>query len=667
MHRKLILLLAACTPTADPPEDEPPPESCQIDSTTPDSIQHLGCEADFTALASLPLDQNLPGARSVKVVQDHADADALYFQNSEKYAIHYEFVSTHLSGDDLPIVPQLADFNTTEYFTPDRRFNLGAVTHYDGPDVWALEIAPYDTASADMIATLFYAVQADAYFGPDLKFHPTSEAVALAATKLPDDIPIVSTDDLYAAIDYQPLSLASAMGRLRFVTAAELETAHVSYQDILVLDQAPNDISVVQGLITEEFQTPLSHVNVLSLNRRTPNMGLRGATTNAELLALKDKLIELRVEAEAWHVREVTLEEAEASWDEHRPDPVDLPPLDLTVTDLVDIEDVTPEPEDSGDLRAAIKESVRAFGGKAAHYSVLARTDGVPIPKAFAVPMYFYDQFMRDNGFYEQIAALEVDPEFAADAAVRDVKLAELRAAMEDAPIDGTFQALLKAKLSADYPGKSMRFRTSTNSEDLDGFPCAGCYESHTGDPGDWGDVLDAIRETYASAWLYRTFEERAYYGIDHATIGMALLVHHNFPDEEANGVAVTNNPFDPSGLDPAFYVNVQMGGDVEVVAPPPGVSSDQYLHYFGQPNQPISYIAHSSLVGAGATVLTAKQAHELGLALDAIHRRFTPAYGAAAGAWYAMDVEFKFDDEAAPGEPATLYIKQARPYPGRD
>ena len=30
------------------------------------------------------------------------------------------------------------------------------------------------------------------------------------------------------------------------------------------------------------------------------------------------------------------------------------------------------------------------------------------------------------------------------------------------------------------------------------------------------------------------------------------------------------------------------------------------------------------------------------------------------------MDVEFKFDDEADPAQPATLYIKQARPYPGR-
>ena len=35
---------------------------------------------------------------------------------------------------------------------------------------------------------------------------------------------------------------------------------------------------------------------------------------------------------------------------------------------------------------------------------------------------------------------------------------------------------------------------------------------------------------------------------------------------------------------------------------------------------------------------------------------------------FYVLDgeVEFKFDDEAAPGQPATLYVKQARPYPGR-
>jgi hypothetical protein len=667
--RSLVLgfALAACNGAGEGTTDTA--EVCRIpEGESPEFVQYIGCSADFEALASEPLDSSLPGARSVKVVQDHADSDALYFQNSVLYQIHYEFVSTHLSGDPLPYVGDLSEFNTTEYYSPERRFNLGAVTYYDGPKIWALEIAPYDSASAKMIETLFRGVAAEAFFGSKLAFHPTSESVAVEAAKLPSDIPIVTTDDLYAGTDYQPLSIGSAMGRLHFAAAATLDTDYVSFQDILVLDEAPNDITVIQGLITEEFQTPLSHVNVLSQNRHTPNMGLRNATTNETLRAFEGKLVELTVSAEAWSVREVTEAEAEEFWDTHKPDPVVLPEMNLDVKELVDIADVTPEPATKDGLRDAIKTAVLAFGGKAAHYSVLARTDDVPIQKAFAIPMYFYDQFMRDNGFYAQVDAMLADSTFATDASVRDEELAAMRAEMMLAPLDAGFQKLLKDKLAADYPNQKMRFRTSTNSEDLDGFPCAGCYESHSGDPADWVDVLDAIRETYASAWLFRTFEERSYYSIDHKSVGMALLVHHNFADEEANGVAVTSNPFVPSGLDPAFYVNVQFGGDVEVVAPPPGVSGDEFLYFFNQPGQPISYLTHSSLIPEGTTVLNTAQVYQLGKALDAIHSRFSPAYGPAAGntGWYAMDIEFKFDDEADPGNPATLYIKQARPYPGR-
>jgi hypothetical protein len=628
----------------------------------------VGCDGDFQALASEPVTVDLPGARSTKVVLDQADSNALYFQNSVQYQIHYEFASTHLSGNGLPLVPDLATFNTTEYYTPDRRFILGAVTYYEGPKVWALEISPYDTASAAMITLLYQTVVKNAFFGKNLYFHPTSDAVAAEATKLGKSVPIITTDQLYAAIDYQPLSLATAIGRLRFEKAANLATTYLTHEDIVVLDEAPNDISVVQGLITQEFQTPLSHVNVLSQNRHTPNMGLRNAMTNTTLRALEGKLVELTVGASKWTAREVTLAEAEAYWDAHKPTPIVLPTLDLSVTGLWNIEDATPEPANGASLRDAIKKSVLAFGGKAAQYSILARTPGVPIQKAFAVPVYYYDQFMKQNGFYDMINTMIADPTFKADAAVRDKKLAELRAAMAIAPIDMGFQTLLKDKIAADYGTHKMRFRTSTNSEDLDGFPCAGCYESHSGDPTVWTDVLDAIRTTYESAWSFRTFEERAYYGIAHDTVGMALLVHWNFANEEANGVAVTANPFDDSGVDPAFYVNVQNGGDIEVVAPPPGVTSDQFLYYFSQPNQPTTYLTHSSIIPAGKNVLSTVQVHSLGVALDAIHKRFSPAYGPASGnnGWYAMDVEFKFDDEAAPGQPPTLYVKQARPYPGR-
>ncbi|WP_437982386.1 PEP/pyruvate-binding domain-containing protein [Sorangium sp. So ce117] len=669
-----LALLAAALPgacggggTDDPGVTGEVCERKNADEST-EFLKRVGCAADFEALASVPIDASLPGARSVKVVLDQADKNELYFQNSVLYLIHYDFVSSHLSGDPLPLVPPLGEFNATEYFTPDRRFVLGAVTHYEGPDVWAVELSPYDTASADMIATLFRAVKAASFFGSKLAFHPTSEAVAAEAKKLPSDIPVVSTGDLYAGIDYQPLSLGTAVGRLHFAKAADLDSEYLSHQDIVVLDEAPNDISVVQGIITEEFQTPLSHVNVLSQNRRTPNMGLRNAMTHPDLLALKDKLVELTAGSSSWSVREVTEAEAEAFWEAHKPTPVTLPEMDLTVTDLRDIEDVTPDPPEGEPLRDAIKKAVLAFGGKSAHYSILARIPEVPILKAFSIPMYYYDQFMKDNGFYEQIDALLADPKFTTDAAARDEQLKALRDAMKSAPIDAELQELLKAKIEADYPGHPMRFRTSTNSEDLDGFPCAGCYDSNTGDPTDWEDVLDAIRKTYASAWKLRTFDERTYYGIDHRTIGMALLVHHNFPAEEANGVAITNNPFDTAGVQPAFYVNVQTGGDVEVVAPPAGVTNDAFLYFFNQPNQPVTYLTHSSLMPEGQTVLSTAQVHQLGVALDAIHERFSPAYGPASGndGWYAMDVEFKYDDDANPDEAPTLYIKQARPYPGR-
>jgi hypothetical protein len=641
--------------------------TCAIGGEAPDSAAELPCMADFEALASEPVDASLPGARSVKVVLDQADGDRLYFQNSQKYQIHYDFVSEYLSGNGLPLVPALASFNASEYYTPDRRFILAAVTHYDGPDAWTLELAPYDTASVAMIEKLYAKVAESAWFGPALAFHPTSEALEGKLDELAPSVRVTTTAVLYAAIDYQPLTLGNAIGRLHFATAAELESEYLGYEDIVVLDEAPNDISVVSGLITEEFQTPLSHVNVLSQNRQTPNMGLRGALSNAELLALDGQWVELSVTATSWTVRQATSEEAEAYQSARRPEPVDLPALDLTVTDLRDIEDVTPESEDVS-LRDAIKTAVNAYGGKAAQYSILAKTEGVPTPQAFAVPVFYYDQFMSENGFYEQIADLLADEAFQDDAAVRDVELAALREAMLQAPVDEAFQSALEDKLAADYPGLSMRFRTSTNSEDLEGFPCAGCYESATGDPASWDDVLNAIRQAWASIWLFRTFEERNYYGIDHLSVGMALLVHHNFPDEEANGVATTNNPFDPSGLEPAFYINVQWGGNAEVVHPPAGVTSDQFLYYFDNPNQPITFISHSNLVNEGETVLTNSQTHELGVALAAIHERFAAAYGAPAGndGWYGMDVEFKFDDMESDDGVARLFVKQARPYPGR-
>ncbi len=645
------------TPDAALP-DAAPAWTCTASSADPPFLAQVGCFDDFELLASPPLDSTLPGARALKTVVDRADGDALYFQNTNQYAIHWAFASAHLSGDGRPLVPMLAAFNATEYSALSRRFLLGSVTWYAGPGVWAYEIAPYDSAPAELIETAFRRVADQAYFGADLVFHPTSEAVARAAEGLSPDIPVIDTDTLYAGIDYQPLNPAESVGRLRFVEPADLEDSYLGARDIVVLRQAPNDITVVAGLITEAFQTPLSHVNVLSKNRGTPNMALRGAFDDAALRALEGQWVRLTVEPLQYQVEAVDQAAADAWWEANKPPAVQVPGVDLTVTDLRDAEDIVDLA--APDLRQAIKAATRAFGGKAAHYGALRQVPDVPVSPAFGVPVHYYFQHLAQNGLDRRIESMLADPRFARDAAFRDAALDDLRDAIEDAPLDADLLAALVAKLQADFPGQRMRFRSSTNAEDLDGFTGAGLYTSKSAaldDPDD--PVEDAIRQVWASVWSLRAFEERAYRSIDHRAVGMALLVHRAFPDEEANGVALTNNPFDPSGLEPAFYVNVQ-AGETSVVQPPEGVTTESFLYYFDRAGQPTTFISRSSLVPAGERVLTAAQTFALGQALDRIRRAFTPAYGQDA-AWWAMDVEFKFDGE--PGEPPALFIKQARPY----
>jgi len=660
-----LVLLGACGDPQDTVE-EPVVWRCLIPSgATPEHVQKLGCEQDFLTVASTPLDSSLPGARSVKVVVDQLGGDQLYFQNVNKYQIHWEFVSRHLSGNGKPIVPALSQFNKTEYYSPSRRFLLGAVTYYSGPKAWVYEIAPYDTASAAMIEKAFRAIASASYFGEQLKFHPTSLTVAAEAKKLPASVPLITTDELYAGTDYQALNLGVAYGRLRFYTAAQLASTYVSFRDIVVLDRVPNDISVVMGIITGEFQTPLSHINVLSQNRGTPNMALRGASTDKTLLGLKDRWVKLEVKAFEYTVKEVTQAEADAWWDKNKPTAVQVPAMDTTVTDLRDIEKVL---DASFTLGKALKSAIPAFGGKASHYGAMAKIGAdVPAPKAFAVPVYHYQKFLKDNGFDLYIKQMLADAKFKADPAMRDRQLLLLRQDMMKAPVDATFSAALMAKLKKDYPGTRMRFRSSTNAEDLDGFTGAGLYTSKSGDPDDpTRPVLDAVREVWSSVWYFRAFEERTYRSIDHASVGMALLVHRSFPAEEANGVALTANPFDSSGLEPGFYVNVQYG-EASVVKPDYGVTTDQFVYHFGMQGQPIVFISRSNLIPAGQTVLTTTQTYKLGKALDAIHKHFLGTYGPTSSdptAWYAMDVEFKFDGD--PGQEPALYVKQARPHPGR-
>jgi hypothetical protein len=378
--------------------------------------------------------------------------------------------------------------------------------------------------------------------------------------------------------------------------------------------------------------------------------------------------VKLTVGPNEYSVTEVTQEVADAWWESHKPTAVSIARMDTTVKDLRDIGDV-PDIANLG-LGEAIKKAIPAFGGKATNYGTFPHMDTTQIKfhKAFAIPVFYYWQHMQQHGLNDSIDKWMADPKFTGDAAERDKRLKAMRDTIRYGALDTAFKAMVMKKVKEAFPGVNrIRFRSSTNAEDLEGFTGAGLYESHSGlldDPKK--TIFDALQNVWSGVWFFRAFEERTYRSIDHKSVGMALLVHPAFEAEEANGVASTSNPFDQAGLEPGFYVNTQTGGDEEVVAPSAGVTTDAFIYHYDMPGQPIVFISHSTLVAQGASVLTATQTNLLGKALKEIQKFYQPLYGKEPGKWWAMEVDFKLDQpiDDPTGKPIII-IKQARPYPG--
>jgi hypothetical protein len=639
-----------------------------------DSLPQLGCAEDFERASAEPADSSLPGARSVKIVIDRVDANRLYFLDTTEYPLHFDFAKAHLSAvNDLPLIADQAAFNEN-YTSAQRRFYLGTITYYEGPAKWVYEITPYDTASADMLQESFELVRDNSYFGKELYFRPNGAMVEAMAEELPNSIPIITTDELYEGVDYQPLNLGISTGILRFRTAAEVDGSYTPFREIVVLDAVPNDISIVSGTITAQFQTPLAHINVLAVNRGTPNMAIRDALNEPKLVALENQWVELTVGAFDWDIRPISEEEANEWWDKNKPTPLVVQTMDLSITDLREVSEMIDPDAEIGD---GIQTAIRAFGAKATNYGALMNAqlagafdalpdidgDG-PIAPGFGVPMYYYHQFMTDNGLYDRIETLMAAPDWA-DPALRAETLDAFKDELRAMPMRQEVVDAVIDRAAELFPGENLRFRSSTNSEDLGTFTGAGLYNSETGIPGVADDMKDsvawAMKKVWSQVWNPRAYEEREYFSMKHLDVGMALLVHANFPNEESQGVAITNNPYDTTGTIPAFFVNAQIGSN-DVVTPDLGVTSDAYLHYFYNPGQPMVYTQHSSLVAEGETVLDSEQSHRLGIALQAIHNYFASAYS-KTGEWYALEVDFKFDDKFSPGSPR-LFVKQARPYP---
>lgn len=610
-------------------------------------LRRIGCLADWDALDGPPMNTSHGPATAVKFLFS-LDSGTLWFPNSVLYPLHWDFASSVFG------IPP------SKYYTfwihqysdrPERRYALGTVTRY-GANLWTMQLFPGDDLSSDRLARVYRAIADSCWFGRSLLFLPANEAAASRAKIA--GIPTASIEDVLQGREFQSMNPGVAYGTLVRARWQTLSDAEFTPRDIVLTDGLPNDLPVVAGVVTTDFQTPLSHVNVLSMNRGTPNMALRGAWTDSAMVALEGRLVRLEVLPDAYSIRAANLEEARAFWDTHGPGPAPTLPLD-TSRGLVPI-------------LLLGRSQLPRVGAKAANFGELAKlaassSGAWKVPEgAFAIPVAAYLEHLRANGLDTVVERILSDSSLKTDASRRKAALSDLQTKIVRAPVDPMLLQEVEATIRSNGTHTRMRFRSSTNAEDLPEFNGAGLYSSFTGDLADAKKpVADAIRKVWASLWNRRAFEEREYYRIDQRRVAMGVLVHRSFPDEGANGVAVTRNLYKDDYV--GYVINAQ-AGDVSVVDPPEGVTTEQLIYYpfledyLGEPS--IEWISKSSLTG-GAAVLRTAELVRLAQALKTIQARFCPLLSKSCVDWYTygMDVEFKFD-----GPDRTLYIKQARPLP---
>ena len=449
---------------------------------------------------------------------------------------------------------------------------------------------------------------------------------------------LVFDEDVYGDIDFLALNPGEGYGLLRSLEAGERPHS----RDVVIYETLPNELPRVAGIISTVPQTPLSHVNLRALQDGVPNAFIAGALDDADIGDLIDSYVHYAVSDTGYAIRAATQGEVDEFYASSRPTEAQTPQRDLTATSITPLGGIGFEDWDS-------------FGVKAANVAVLG-TLGFPagtVPDGFAVPFYFYDAFMKHNDLYEYVEEMLADSDFGTDFDTRVDELKKLRKKIKKAETPEWIDTALAA-MHASFPdGTSLRYRSSTNNEDLPGFSGAGLYDSKTQHPDETVEdgISKSLKQVYASLWNYRAFTERDFHRIDHLAAAMGVLVHPNYSDEPVNGVAVSVDP--AYGTEGTHYVNSQRGEDL--VTNPEARSEPEELLL--RPDGSYTVVALSNQVSSAQLLMTDDQLAQLRGHLATIHERFADLYAVEEGERFAMEIEFKITSDNI------LAIKQARPW----
>ncbi|MDQ1522260.1 MAG: rifampicin phosphotransferase [Pyrinomonadaceae bacterium] len=497
--------------------------------------------AEFDALARINTDAGYPLPHVMYVI-DRKDKNKIYYVNSKRYRFHKDFVNgTYLS------LERGREFFENNYLKPNRRFILGTLAYQTPLARWTFEFWEGDLIPAEQIKLAGETINRTFY--ERVAFKPNSIKQDEASVNIAG-LERVSQSEIAREQEYQPLNVARGLGRIHIIRKLD-EHVEIGFNEILVLDEVPVTLPPVAGIITSQPSTPLSHINLLAKSWGVPNAYVKNAA-------------ELFKEYDGWWV---SFETKAGKFEIKRADNSALSEYQRRLKERRDI--MTPRfdlaEKRLADLRQQRARMADAYGAKSANLGEVAaaRLRGITVPNGFTIPIYYYDEFVKANALEEPIAEMLEDQKFVHDPAYRRERLAEMRARIQAATFDAKLRDEILKRVRAEYAGKGLFVRSSTNAEDLPKFNGAGLY-STVPNVKDEEKLIEAVKTVWASVWNFEAYEARERAGIDHLKVYPAVLIQEGINADSA-GVMITTDPYDDTNPE-GIYISAKRGLGIKVV-----------------------------------------------------------------------------------------------------
>jgi len=213
-------------------------------------------------------------------------------------------------------------------------------------------------------------------------------------------------------------------------------------------------------------------------------------------------------------------------------------------------------------------DDIEVVGGKGASLGELMQAQ-LPVPPGFVVTAGTYRTFIENAGIDEELFdAVDVDVEDSSALMTASDRAQELI-------LETPFPEELRDEILGSYHeiGEDDAFvavRSSATAEDLPDASFAGQQDTFLNVTGD--DLLDRVRECWASLFTQRAIYYRQEQGFDHSVVNIAVVVQQ-MVDAEKSGVMFTSHP---STGDSTMVIEAAWGLGEAVVSG--AVSPDNYV-----------------------------------------------------------------------------------------